>query len=153
MTLGGHPVLQGISTQIAAGTHGGGWLLWAGKSTLVGLLLGFHPVSSGQVLLNGVAVQNDALVQLRSSVAWVDPDVRLWNRSLFDNLHYAQASDRVDALGRAIETADLTRGDGAPALGAGDCPGRRRALGLRRRRPARGLADPDADGAAACAAR
>ncbi len=110
VTLGGHPVLQGISTQIAAGTHvavvGSSG---AGKSTLVGLLLGFHPLSTGQVLLNGVAVQNDALVQLRSSVAWVDPDVRLWNRSLFGNLHYAQASDRVDALGRAIEAADLTR--------------------------------------------
>jgi ABC-type bacteriocin/lantibiotic exporter with double-glycine peptidase domain len=110
VSLGGHPVLQNISTEIAAGTHvavvGASG---AGKSTLVGLLLGFHPVSSGQVLLNGVAVKTDELVQLRSSVAWVDPDVRLWNRSLFDNLHYTQASDRVDALGRAIETADLTR--------------------------------------------
>ncbi len=110
VSLAGRPVLTDLSTEIAAGMHvavvGASG---AGKSTLIGLLLGFHPVSAGQVLLNGVAVPTDALVQLRSSVAWVDPDVRLWNRSLFDNLHYAQASDRVDALGRAIDTADLTR--------------------------------------------
>jgi ATP-binding cassette subfamily B protein len=110
VTLGGHTVLQGIRAEIAGGSHvavvGASG---AGKSTLVGLLLGFHPATSGQILLNGVAVQTDELVQLRSSVAWVDPDVRLWNRSLFDNLHYTQASDRVDALGRAIETADLSR--------------------------------------------
>jgi ATP-binding cassette subfamily B protein len=73
------------------------------------LLLGFHRAASGQILLDGNPVTDEQLVQFRQSVAWVDPDIRLWNRSLFDNLHYSQAGERVDALSQAIAVADLSR--------------------------------------------
>lgn len=108
--LAGRPVLKDVSLEIKAGMHiaivG---ISGAGKSTLVGLLLGFHKVAAGELLINGLPVRSEELVQLRNSVAWVDPDIRLWNRSLFDNLHYSQASDRVDALTEAISIADLSR--------------------------------------------
>lgn len=108
--LSGHPVLQQISVDIPGGSHVAVvGVSGAGKSTLIGLLLGFHRASQGQILLNGIAVSTEDLVQLRSQVAWADPDVRLWNRSLFDNLMYAQASDRTDALTEAIDIADLSR--------------------------------------------
>ena len=108
--LAGHPVLQDVSFDIAAGSHVAVvGISGAGKSTLVGLLLGFHRAAQGQILINGVAVSADDLVQLRAQVAWSDPDVRLWNRSLFDNLMYAQSSDRTEALTEAIDIADLSR--------------------------------------------
>ncbi|MBL9005483.1 MAG: ATP-binding cassette domain-containing protein [Myxococcales bacterium] len=126
VVLSGRPVLKGVNLDIAAGTHVAVvGVSGAGKSTLIGLLLGFHRAASGTLRINGIEVSNEELVQLRSQVAWVDPDIRLWNRSLFDNLHYGQASDRVDALSEAIATADLSRVMGrlpaglATALGEG----------------------------------
>jgi len=110
VVLAGRPVLHEVSLDIPAGMHlAVVGISGAGKSTLIGLLLGFHKVASGELLINGLPVSSEELVQLRHSVAWVDPDIRLWNRSLFDNLHYSQASDRVDALSDAIATADLSR--------------------------------------------
>ncbi len=110
VVLSGRPVLQDISIDIPAGTHVAVvGISGAGKSTLVGLLLGFHRAAAGRVLIDKQPVSDEHLVQLRQSVAWVDPDIRLWNRSLFDNLHYAQASDRANALSDAIAVADLSR--------------------------------------------
>jgi ATP-binding cassette subfamily B protein len=110
VVLAGRPVLQDVSLEIKAGMHiAVVGISGAGKSTLIGLLLGFHKIAAGQLLVNDLPVRSEELVQLRHSVAWVDPDIRLWNRSLFDNLHYSQASDRVDALTEAIAIADLSR--------------------------------------------
>jgi ATP-binding cassette subfamily B protein len=44
------------------------------------------------------------LQQLRRETAWVDPNVRLWNRSLLYNLYYA---DNQVPLNVVIEQADL----------------------------------------------
>jgi ATP-binding cassette subfamily B protein len=108
--LGGQTVLREVSLDIAAGAHvavvGASG---AGKSTLIGLLLGFHPAASGTVRLDGQPADQATLVQLRPQVAWVDPDVRLWNRSLFDNLHNGHAEGRADRLSQAMATADLRR--------------------------------------------
>lgn len=110
VVLAGRPVLQNVSIDIAAGTHVAVvGTSGAGKSTLVGLLLGFHRAATGQILVDGQPVTDEQLVQLRASVAWVDPDIRIWNRSLFDNLHYSQAGDRTHALREAIAIADLAR--------------------------------------------
>lgn len=110
VVLAGRPVLQDISIDIPAGTHVAVvGISGAGKSTLIGLLLGFHRAAAGRVLIDHQPVSDEHLVQLRHSVAWVDPDIRLWNRSLFDNLHYGSASDRANALSEAIAVADLSR--------------------------------------------
>ncbi len=79
----------------------------AGKSSLVGLLLGWHQPASGRVLVDGRPLTGARLPGLRRSTAWVDPMVQLWNRSLLDNLRYG--ADPADAapVGRAVEQADL----------------------------------------------
>lgn len=110
VVLSGRPVLQDISIDIPSGMHVAVvGISGAGKSTLIGLLLGFHRAAAGQVLIDKQPVTDEQLVQLRQSVAWVDPDIRLWNRSLFDNLHYSQAGDRPNALSEALQVADLSR--------------------------------------------
>jgi ABC-type bacteriocin/lantibiotic exporter with double-glycine peptidase domain len=79
----------------------------AGKSSLVGVLLGWHQPSSGQVLVDGVSLQGRALATLRCHTAWIDPAVQLWNRSLFENLRYGEIGGPAASLGRVVEAAEL----------------------------------------------
>jgi ATP-binding cassette subfamily B protein len=101
----GHQVLRDIDLNIGAGAHvaivGASG---AGKSSLVGLLLGWHRAASGRVLVDGVELDDARLDQLRPHIAWVDPAVQLWNRPLLENLRYG--NDSVD-VGDAVAAADL----------------------------------------------
>jgi ABC-type bacteriocin/lantibiotic exporter with double-glycine peptidase domain len=79
----------------------------AGKSSLAGILLGWHRPSSGEVLIDGANLNGSVLASLRQQTAWVDPAVQLWNRSLFDNLRYGDSEERISGLGDLVETAEL----------------------------------------------
>jgi ABC-type multidrug transport system fused ATPase/permease subunit len=79
----------------------------AGKSSLAGVLLGWHQASSGRVLVDGVILQGQALTTLRTQTAWIDPAVQLWNRSLFENLRYGDDGGPAASLGRVVEAAEL----------------------------------------------
>jgi ATP-binding cassette subfamily B protein len=100
----GQSILRDINLQLEPGAHlaivgpSG-----AGKSSLVGLLLGWLTPATGEILVNGSPL--DVRV-LRKSIAWVDPAVQLWNRSLLDNICYGAESDSSLA-GDAIEAAAL----------------------------------------------
>jgi ATP-binding cassette subfamily B protein len=105
---GGHTILDGISARIAPGSHvaivGSSG---AGKSSLVGLLLGWHKPASGEIFVDGARLDGAALARVRRETAWVDPAVHLWNEPLFDNVQYGQPADRPVALGPVLDTADL----------------------------------------------
>ncbi len=105
---GGHTVLDAVSLHIPAGQHvaivGASG---AGKSSLVGLLLGWHTLASGRLLVNGQAIKPSMLPTLRQATAWVDPAVQLWNRPLLDNLVYASDDDGLGRLAPVIEAAGL----------------------------------------------
>src|SRR5712691_4081366 len=85
----GHKILEDINLKIEPGSHvaivGASG---AGKSSLLGLLLGWHRPAEGRVLVDGSALEGGRLDQLRQEIAWIDPAVQLWNHSLFDNLCY-----------------------------------------------------------------
>jgi ABC-type bacteriocin/lantibiotic exporter with double-glycine peptidase domain len=105
--VGGHRILQSVDLSVPAGSHvaivgpSG-----AGKSTLVGLLLGWHAPSSGRVLVNGMPLDAMQQENLRRHIAWVDPSVQLWNRSLFDNLRYG-SSGTAEPMAYAVDAANL----------------------------------------------
>jgi len=104
----GRAILQDVSLTIDPGEHvaivgrSG-----AGKSSLVGLLLGWHQASSGRILADGVPLRGTALATLRRDTAWIDPAVQLWNRSLFENLRYGTGGGPASSFGRVVETAEL----------------------------------------------
>ena len=78
----------------------------AGKSSLVGLLLGWYQPNTGSVLVDGEPLAGRVLARLRQRTTWVDPTVQLWNRSLLENLRYGRESERRP-VGEAVEAAEL----------------------------------------------
>lgn len=104
---GGHTVLQGINLQIATGEHvaivGASG---AGKSALLGLLLGWHRPAGGTVRVDGADLDDHTLDRLRRETAWVDPAVQLWNRSLYENLRYGVEAD-APAINLSLAAAGL----------------------------------------------
>ncbi|MBO0910426.1 MAG: ATP-binding cassette domain-containing protein [Acidobacteria bacterium] len=102
----GHAILKGITLRIAPGTHVGiVGASGAGKSSLVGLLLGLQRPAAGKILVDGEELASGALARLRRETAWIDPSVQLWNRSLLENLQYGSNGRVPDAS--LIEEADL----------------------------------------------
>ena len=104
---GGQTVLDGVDLHLRAGsrvamvgTSG------AGKSSLVGLLLGWHVPAAGRLLVDGEPLDPCRLGELRAHTAWVDPSVEVWNRSITDNLAYGGAGGAGD-VDAAVEVADL----------------------------------------------
>ncbi|MDQ3011908.1 MAG: ABC transporter ATP-binding protein/permease, partial [Acidobacteriota bacterium] len=107
---GGHLILDGIDLEIEAGSHvaivGSSG---AGKSSFVGLLLGWHRAADGCVLVDGENLSGARLAQLRGETAWVDPAIQLWNRSLIDNLRYGSTENGASPVGAVIDASDLRR--------------------------------------------
>jgi ATP-binding cassette subfamily B protein len=96
----GHTILEEINLKIDPGDHVAiVGVSGAGKSSLLGLLLGWYRAAEGSVLVDGAALEGAHLDQLRQQTAWIDPAVQLWNRSLFSNLCYGNPD--------AVPTAEL----------------------------------------------
>lgn len=108
VVAGGHTILRDLDLHIPAGSHvaivGASG---AGKSSLVGLLLGWHRPATGQVLVDGCPLDASRLARLREETVWVDPAIQLWNRSLFDNLAYGLNQDQPSPIAMMLAQAEL----------------------------------------------
>jgi ATP-binding cassette subfamily B protein len=105
---GGHEILRDLDLSIRPGEHiaivgpSG-----AGKSSLLGLLLGWHRLSQGELLVDGTSHDSAGVERLRRVTAWVDPAVQIWNRTLLENLQYAADDGGLDRIGEVIAAARL----------------------------------------------
>ena len=73
-----------------------------------GYLLGWYEASSGEFLLDGQAVTPESLLALRSGTAWVDPQVQIWNDTLFSNLRYGLGEGEALDAGRTVRQTNLS---------------------------------------------
>jgi ATP-binding cassette subfamily B protein len=106
VTISNQQILRGISTKLEAGSHTAVvGLSGAGKSSLAALLLGILRATEGEILVNGLPLNVE---DLRRRLAWCDPAVRLWNRSLHENLTYGAQGD-IASPGFVIESAGLRK--------------------------------------------
>ncbi len=62
----------------------------AGKSTLVNLLLRFYDVQSGQILIDGQAINEVTQESLRQQIGMVTQDTSLLHRTVRDNIAYGR---------------------------------------------------------------
>lgn len=105
---GGQQILADIELELRPGEHVA--IVGAsgsGKTSLVGLLLGWHRSSRGSLWIDGRRARAEVIHELRRETAWVDPAVALWNRSLAANLRYGNGPVSDAELGKALATADL----------------------------------------------
>jgi len=109
VAAGGHSILRNVQLSIHSGEHiaivgpSG-----AGKTSLLGLLLGWHQAASGEILVDDEPLTGGRLLQLRKQTAWVDPAVQIWNRSLIENLRYCPSVGPHSDLANILQKADLT---------------------------------------------
>lgn len=60
----------------------------SGKSTAVKLLLGFQPLTMGNISINGVSINEISNHQLRKNVFYIPQKPKLFNRTLYENITY-----------------------------------------------------------------
>lgn len=105
----GHEILTDVSVSVASGQHiaivG---VSGAGKSSLVGTLLGWHRAATGSILVDGEPLTALQLQNLRHETAWIDPAVQLWNRPLLENLLYGSNNGGAATIDEVIRHAQLT---------------------------------------------
>jgi ATP-binding cassette subfamily B protein len=101
-------VLSGIDLELPAGQHvaivGASG---AGKSSLVGLLLGWMKPIEGAIAIDGRPLDAASLRDLRAHTAWVDPAIQIWNDSLINNLLYGADETAVERLPLLIRLCEL----------------------------------------------
>jgi ATP-binding cassette, subfamily B, bacterial len=90
----------------------------AGKSTLLALALGLADPSDGQVWVDGRPLADDGAHALWPHVAWVEPQVRIWNRDLHANVAGGADAARMAALVQAAELDAVAARAGDEPLGA-----------------------------------
>ncbi|WP_133660340.1 lipid A export permease/ATP-binding protein MsbA [Paraburkholderia sp. BL10I2N1] len=80
----------------------------SGKTTLVNLLPRFFSPTGGQILVDGVSIDEYGVHDLRSQMAMVSQDVVLFNDSIAANVAYGHTPDRarVEAALRAANLSD-----------------------------------------------
>ncbi|MDO8388211.1 MAG: ABC transporter ATP-binding protein [Polaromonas sp.] len=78
----------------------------AGKSTLVNLLLRFHDLSGGRILIDGQDIATATQDSLRSHIGMVTQDTSLLHRSVRDNIAYSRPGASDEDVRQAAERAE-----------------------------------------------
>ena len=69
----------------------------AGKSSLVNLFTRTLPISSGQITMDGMAIEDITLESLRAQIAMVNQQVTLFNTTVFNNIAYGSLANKSQA--------------------------------------------------------
>ena len=78
----------------------------AGKSTIVNLLLRFHDVESGRILIDGQDIAEVEQVSLRAHIGMVTQDTSLLHRAVRDNILYGRPDASEEEMIAAAHRAE-----------------------------------------------
>lgn len=97
-------VLHGISFKVKAGeTVAIVGATGAGKSTIINLLNRFYEINSGQIVIDGVSIQDYTLQSLRSHIAIVLQDVFLFADTIANNISLRDENITVSEIEAAAK--------------------------------------------------
>ncbi len=120
-------LLSGFDLEVPTGTTLGiVGATGSGKSTIVKLLLRLYPIQGGRILLDGVAIEDLSLQDLRRAIGLVSQEVFLFHGTVAENIAYgsfeasraaiersaglAEAAAFIDALPQGYDTVVGERG-------------------------------------------
>jgi len=104
------PVLKGIGLSIALNTTiGFVGSTGSGKTTAVDIILGLLPPSSGQLLVDGVEINNDNLSRWQCNLGYVPQNIFLCDDTITRNISFGVPESEIDmaAVVRAARIANL----------------------------------------------
>jgi len=102
----GKGIIEDLNLEIAAGQKVG--LVGrsgAGKSTLANLLLRFHDVEGGRILIDGQDIATVSQQSLRAAISMVTQDTALLHRSVAENILYGRPNADEQTMAQAVERA------------------------------------------------
>lgn len=79
----------------------------SGKSTIASLILNNYKVNSGEVLLNGINIDNLSMEDIYEHIAIVSTNSYIFNGSILDNLVIANKKATQEEINKALKTARL----------------------------------------------
>ncbi|MBD5560001.1 MAG: ABC transporter ATP-binding protein [Clostridia bacterium] len=101
-------VLNGISLEIPAGqTYALVGPSGAGKTTLCSLIPRFYDATGGEVLVDGINVNDVTVRSLRGSIGIVQQDVYLFNGTIGDNIAYGRPGASQSEIEAAARSANI----------------------------------------------
>lgn len=107
----GEPVLEGITFKIQPGqTVAIVGQTGAGKTSLVKLVNRTYDVTSGQVLVDGIDVQEWNLEALRRKISIIEQDIFLFSRSIAGNIAFGDqdaSQDEIEGAGMAAQAHEF----------------------------------------------
>jgi ATP-binding cassette, subfamily B, bacterial len=100
-------LLEGFDLEVPAGaTLGIVGATGSGKSTIVKLLLRLYAIQAGRVLLDGVAIEELELQDLRRAIGLVSQEVFLFHGTVAENIAYGSFQASRGAIERAAGLAE-----------------------------------------------
>ncbi len=102
-------LLEGFDLEVPAGaTLGIVGATGSGKSTIVKLLLRLYAIQTGRILLDGVAIEELTLQDLRRAIGLVSQEVFLFHGTVAENIAYGSFDASRGAIERAASLAEAT---------------------------------------------
>lgn len=78
----------------------------SGKSTIAKLLLKYYEPESGEILLDGVNIEEFSNESLRKAISYVPQNIELFSKSIYDNIRVSKRNATLDEVKEAAKAAD-----------------------------------------------
>lgn len=78
----------------------------SGKSTIAKLLLGFYPIQSGLIGIDGKRLQDISFEKLRSMISYVPQDAYIFSGTIMENIRYGNLNATDEEVIRAAKSAN-----------------------------------------------
>ena len=102
------PALSNVSFSIEPGERVGIiGRIGSGKSTIEKLILGFHQVDSGSILIDGIDINQLDPAEVRRNISYVPQDVTLFSGDVRDNIAYRAPYVEDDTILKAAKLAGV----------------------------------------------